>query len=85
MTLPEVKIDTVSNFVNSQKTGDRMKDVELYTNMYNQQPMFKHLINIAIFKTDWSEERIEGYCRGMLQAWHLLNEQYVIQELNEDE
>ena len=54
----------------------------MYQEMYEQQPVLKFLINIAINRSGWEESKTDGYCKGVLQAWHLLNQQSIIEEIS---
>jgi hypothetical protein len=85
MPLPIVSMDTLSSCLNSIKSVDGQNSVELYAEMFKQQPVFKLLAERVLFDQNigWSYETKDGYCRGMLQAWQLLNTQSEINEFKE--
>lgn len=83
MPLPKVSYAIVETWVDSQNTGDKMGEVEVYREMFEQQPVFKILVDVCVSKSGWSEDKLDGYCKGLLQAWHLLNQQSIIEDLSE--
>lgn len=80
--LPKVNHELISTYLASLNK-DGQTSMEMYVQMYEDQPVFKSLIKAAINETSWSYDKIDGYCKGMLQAWHLLNQQCIVEELNE--
>lgn len=81
--LPEVNIDIISSFIEAKKiSSDSIDSIQMYQEMYEQQPVFKQLITCAIEKSGWNRDKIDGYCKGMFQAWHLLNQQSIIEEIS---
>ena len=73
--LPKVSPELISSFLAS--TGNlREKSIEMYEEMFEQQPVFKLLFDSALTQ-GWSQDKLDGYCKGMLQAWHLLNQQSI--------
>lgn len=80
--LPTVNHELISTFLASLNK-DGQTSLEMYVEMYEDQPVFKNLIEAAINEPTWSVDKIDGYCKGMLQAWHLLNQQSIIQELED--
>lgn len=85
MPLPIVSIDTLISCLTSLKSADGKDAVELYKDMFEQQPVFKILAErVMSDKTlDWSYEKKDGYYKGMLQIWQLLNSQSEIDEFKE--
>lgn len=79
--LPKVDQELISSFLASMGK-DGHTSTELYQQMYADQPVFKNLITAALNEESWSYDKIDGYCKGMLQAWHLLNQQSIIEDLN---
>ena len=65
------------------KNQESISNEEKYKEMYEQQPVFKMLIQAAIQESSWSYERKDGFCRGVLQAWMLINQQDFINSLEE--
>ncbi len=77
--LPKVNPELISSFLAS--TGNfREKSIEMYEEMFEQQPVFKLLFDSALTQ-GWSQDKLDGYCKGMLQAWHLLNQQSIVEDL----
>lgn len=80
--LPKVNIDIISSFIEARRNkSDIIDSVQMYEEMYEQQPVFEQLILCAIQRSGWNKDKIDGYCKGMLHAWHLLNQQSIIEEL----
>jgi hypothetical protein len=78
--LPVVKMETLSGALDVYKMFP--DSIRLYTEMFEQQPVFKHLVS-CLGETGWSNEMIDGYCRGLFQAWHLLNAQAFVEDMND--
>lgn len=85
MPLPIVSMDTLVSCVHSLKSADGRDSVELYIEMFKQQPVLRTLVMKVLYDPEigWSYDQKDGYCKGMLQAWQLLNTQSEINEFKE--
>jgi hypothetical protein len=81
--IPTVKKETLIGLASQLKTQDALSNSERYAEMYEQQPVFKMLIRAAIEEKEWSYDKKDGFCRGVLQAWMLINQQDFIDSLEE--
>ncbi len=73
----EVALSVSQSFFQS----DAQNSEELYEEMYRQQPILKLMSDMIIDNEELSMDFKIGYCKSMLQTWHLLNQQYIIDEL----
>lgn len=81
--LPRIKKKTFKQIVkNFTTSADNQSTEELYVEMFHQQPML-HLLTDTVVHGEYTQEFKEGYCRGLLQSWHLLNQQSIINDLEE--
>jgi len=78
--LPVVKMETLSGALDIYKMSPRSN--KLYAEMFEQQPVFKNLVK-SLHDSGWSDDMMNGYCRGLLQAWHLLNMQAFVEDMND--
>jgi|688.fasta_scaffold125972_5 hypothetical protein len=53
---------------------------KLYSDMYKQQPVLELMTKLVI-DSDMSHDTKDGFCKGMLQVWHLLNQQDILDNL----
>jgi hypothetical protein len=82
MALPEIQLDILKSFVLSHRSCEGVQPNDLYREMFVTQPTLKLIVQSAINNYDWSMEQKDGYCKGVLQCWHLLNQQSIVEELN---
>ena len=74
MALPVISEELFISASESINTDDTSA---LYEEMFKQQPYFRYLF-LALSNT--SLDFKEGYSKAMLQVWHLLNEQSILDE-----
>lgn len=77
--LSQITVDTYKSVINSYNEQDSFTPKELYKQMFKEQPVLKKIVECACENLD--NDQAEGYVRGVLQAWHLLNQQELIDNL----
>lgn len=82
--LSEVSQEIMRCYVESLRSQENMNSRELYKDMVNQQPVFKLLLQSVINSDEISHDFKDGYAKGLLQAWHLLNQQAIIDDLESE-
>lgn len=79
--LNEVSQELMRTYVEQMKGSDAIKPLDLMKEMFKEQPAFKTILKVVTASDECSEEFKDGYCKGMLQAWYLLNQQAIINDL----
>ena len=72
----EVALHVCKSYFSSK---DSLTTEELFKEMFDQQPIFEYMVKSVLEDDSKNDEFKEGYCMGIFQCWHMLNQQYMIE------
>lgn len=79
--LPKIKESLLQSFLAGIENGETLNNESLMREMFESQPVLKDLVISVIEDDSLSIDKKDGYCKGIVQAWYLLNTQYIINEV----